>query len=60
MTVLNKIFCSHKWIIHIKKNFTTEMFTKQYGEYKGTGVTRDMTTEVLICEKCGKIKKIEY
>lgn len=44
-TIINKLFCGHKWFTH----------AKQYYSNRATS-----NTEILICEKCGKIKQIEY
>lgn len=65
MSLLKKLFCSHKWQTHTKEIhkweqqdivdgtanwFNPVLETQQYKE----------TTEVLICTECGKIKKIKY
>lgn len=61
-SLFEKWFCKHKWISHHKQAYKREIFERwQYEkEYRPTGVTKETTEEVLICEKCGKIKKIEY
>ena len=63
--VISKFFCHHKWKTHSKEKVKwdelelvegTELWLnpitqkKQYCE----------TTEILICECCGKIKKLTY
>lgn len=56
MNLFKKLFCGHKWKKHAKtqytkgSNFDALIFKNKY-EY---------TQEILICEHCGKIKKIEY
>ena len=54
--------CKHRWKSHLKKQITTRTFVANIlGDgYNPTDITKDITREVLICEKCGKIKKIEY
>lgn len=42
--IITKLFCHHKWLTHN---------TKQ--NYRS-----DETTEVLICQECGKIKILRY
>ncbi len=63
--LIDKFLCLHQWKTHTKEVYewtetkvdpTTQFWTQPLintTEYKET-------TEVLICEKCGKIKKIEY
>lgn len=41
-----KCFCKHKWSILNKTEITSE-----FGWYK--------TVYILVCEKCGKIEKVE-
>lgn len=57
-----QLFCKHKWSIHQKINKVERVFVSNViGDgYNPTDARRDFTREVLICEKCGKIKKIEY
>jgi hypothetical protein len=57
MGLLTKIFCKHKWKTHAKKDY----IWSQKVEGTWDRVERVSTTsEVLICEKCGKIRQIEY
>lgn len=60
--IFPQLFCKHRYKTHNKQEFQTETFTRPYvaGPYIPSGVTRDIVKEVLICEKCGKIKQIEY
>lgn len=62
MKLFDKLFCFHKWKSHHKQVITGETFMLNIlGDgYNKTGVTKEFTREVLICEICGKIKKIEY
>jgi len=59
------IFCKHKWETHAKdrceltKHFVVED-TKSWYYPKLDSKTVIETTEILICQKCGKIKKITY
>ena len=52
MNFFKKIFCGHKWKIHAKKEYKWQQEVKQE--------LTSLTIEVLICETCGKIKKIKY
>jgi len=63
--MLAQIFCKHKWETHSKEQFNgvvtkivpgTEHFFKPRFE---TVETTEFV-EILICEKCGKINKIQY
>lgn len=65
MGFFNEIFCKHKWKTHEKKLYEY----KQREIVKGTEFWHrplvqeqeySDTTEVLMCEKCGKLKNIEY
>ena len=57
MGLLTKIFFKHKWKTHAKKDY----IWSQKVEGTWDRVERVSTTsEVLICEKCGKIRQIEY
>ena len=64
--MLNKLFCSHKWKTHTKvvkeyqQYYRTGNVFDQNTQYKKVGGTTEKTIEVLICEHCGKIKKITY
>lgn len=50
--ILEKLLCNHVWKNHAK---TTSNLLQGY-RVEGT----ISTTEILICEKCGRIKKIVY
>lgn len=54
-------FCRHKWTTRSKdkKIFETLERTVLNG-YQPMGDTREMTVEILVCEKCGEIKKMVY
>ncbi len=65
IAIFEKLFCKHKWKTHIKKEYEweetqivdgTKMWYKPVIEVQ----IKSETTEVLICESCGKIKVIEY
>ena len=51
---LNKIFCTHEWEVY--KQIKTRHYWNSYDEdyYKVTNL------DILICKKCGKIKKVKY
>lgn len=57
MALFEKLFCKHKWKSHHKEERTESFRIPNTEEYVKT---KDFTREVLICEKCGKIKTIEY
>lgn len=58
MSLLSKIFCSHVWKTHAKKKYQLENWLmNSHLKYEPTGITEQYTTEVVICEKCGKIKR---
>lgn len=51
------IFCKHKFKTHAKKEYEwTEKIPDTWDAFRLVSET----VEVLICEKCGKIKKIRY
>ena len=57
MKLFEKLFCKHKWKSHIKEVYNWR------DKVDGTWDTMNnysSTTEILICQECGKIKKIEY
>ncbi len=56
MRLFKKMFCSHKWKLHAKKEYRWE----EENPFDGETHTYSNTYEVLICENCGKIKKIRY
>ena len=49
--ITEKLFCTHKWISHAKNLYPNNTIN---------GNRYDQTVEILICEKCGKIKQIMY
>lgn len=59
------LFCKHKWITHAKEKYewkekepvrgTEHWFAPMFVEIEYSKVE-----EVIICEKCGKIKKLIY
>lgn len=51
MNIFKKWFCSHKWKSHSKQE--RQLLVDNV-------VIRDYILEILICENCGKIKKIKY
>lgn len=57
MRLFEKLFCKHKWKSHDKKARTNKIKDWENGNYI---TLREFTREVFICEKCGKIKQIEY
>lgn len=57
MKIFEKLFCKHKWKSHSKQAREEHHRISPTFEYVKT---REYTLEVLICEHCGKIKKIEY
>lgn len=57
MGLFEKTFCKHKWKSHNKEGRTLSErvpYTERYV------VVKEFTREILVCEKCGKIKQIEY
>jgi len=53
--MFEELFCCHSWKSHAKRNIIKKI------EYKdGSGIQKEFIREILICEKCGKIKKIDY
>ncbi len=52
MSFFTTFFCDHKWKSHAKKEREEINADKE--------VIYEYTMEVLICEHCGKIKKIKY
>lgn len=57
--LFEKWFCKHKWKSHYNEQFQEESFRRVHGGEESLGKTV-FTKEVLICENCGKIKKLEY
>lgn len=49
--IIDKLFCNHKWNSHAKNCYSN-------GEFNAGRI--ESTSEILICEKCGKIKQINY
>ena len=60
LRIMDKFFCLHEWTTHAKKETTWE--TEQKGMAPNTirMIRHEQTTEILVCEGCGKIKKLEY
>lgn len=60
--IFPQLFCKHKWVTIRKHSFIVEKYFNAgpLTGYKPTGITQDKTYEFLSCEKCGKIKKLEY
>jgi len=57
MNLFKKLFCLHKWETHAKKEYQWEEHIKgTWGKFEKVSET----TEILICEECGKIEKIKY
>jgi hypothetical protein len=57
MSIFATIFCKHKWKTHTKKVY--EWYEKIDGSWDKTQLVSE-TIEILICDKCGKLKKIKY
>lgn len=60
-----KWFCKHEWDSHSKKEYTWDEETPVKGTEwwispKYEKITYSQIVEILICKKCGKIKKIHY
>lgn len=51
--LLEKLLCKHEWYVHHR----TEVFGDGFG--KDTDLPTSFE-DILICKKCGKIKKIKY
>lgn len=60
MKLFKNWFCSHQWLSHNKKDMTRVIRQNAYGSYLETPVKQDFTIEILICQKCGKIKQLQY
>lgn len=60
--LFEKWFCKHKWKSHFKRDMRSKTYVENLmGDgYNDTGITKEYTREVLMCEYCGKIKTIEY
>lgn len=57
MGFLIRMFCKHKWQTHAKIDYSwIEKVEGTCDKTQNVG----HTVEVLICEKCGEIKKIKY
>ncbi len=50
-TIIEKLFCTHSWKSHAKNLYPSNSVNNNRFE---------QTTEVLICQKCGRIKQINY
>lgn len=60
-----KFFCLHEWQTHVTKNYEwieTSILdgTQFWAKPKFVNEECEKTIEILICKKCGNIKKIEY
>lgn len=49
--IVDKLFCTHHWGSHAKNLYSTQL---------NNGGREEKTLEILICDKCGKIKQIMY
>lgn len=60
--MIRQLFCAHKWQSHSKEKKSSEIFIRNIigDNYNPTGIVQNVTVEVLVCQKCGKIKKIKY
>lgn len=65
MGILKQMFCGHKWKGYAKREYRWEK--KEVVEGTEGWAVPDFkvqlyseTVEVIVCEKCGKIKKIRY
>ena len=59
--MFKKLFCKHKWKVHNRdKILVKELDTDTKYWYTPIWYQYYETTEILICEECGKIKKIKY
>lgn len=63
--LIDKLFCLHQWKTHTKEVYE---WTESEIDVNSTYMLNPLintfeykeTVEVLICEKCGKIKKVVY
>lgn len=68
MGLFAKLFCHHKWDSHVIKEHNNKYLQELPRDYfegwkdkpKYTEVNKSYTHEVLICNRCGKIKHIVY
>lgn len=63
--ILEKLFCKHQWKTHVKETYSWEEMevvegTEHWIRPKFNTVEYSETVEILICEKCGKVHKINY
>ncbi len=64
--MLLELFCKHRWYSHAKSStkYKTARAVEGTGNlWKGPRflpVTEELTKEIIICEKCGKIKTLIY
>jgi Fe2+ or Zn2+ uptake regulation protein len=63
--ILDKLFCKHQWKTHAKEIYSWEQTeivegTEHWIKPKFNTIEYGETVEVLICEKCGKVHKINY
>lgn len=54
---IEKWLCKHKWTSHVKELYQRTTYRTRDDKEVGQST---FTREILICEKCGKIKTIEY
>lgn len=65
MQILDKILCKHDWKTHTKKVYKwTKREPLPGTEYWYNPIWQKIkyseTVEVLVCKKCGKVKKVFY
>ena len=60
LRIMDKFFCLHKWNTHAKKEIEWETEQKSLNPNTILSIKHQQTTEILVCEGCGKIKNIEY
>lgn len=60
MNIFKKIFCGHKWVMHHRERNEVQTFKITMDYERPIGPVHQQTTEILICDKCGKIKILEY
>lgn len=65
MSLFTELFCRHQWKSHCKEKYDwKERVVVPHTKYWLVPDTMEQeyssVTEIFICEKCGKIKLIEY
>jgi len=58
--IITKLFCPHKWHSHAKTTKMNPMYYMNTEEKLEVVQSSGKTTEVLICDSCGKVKVIRY